>query len=259
MPHRFRLGVTSCVYPADVLPNVEALAPVADDIELVLFESAVPLTRPLPEIFVQLGRLAEQHDLTYTVHFPIDRQLGNPAPAERQALQRQILKMIAWTRPLKPLNYILHLEGVAAQADATRVKTWQQDLAELLPAIVAGVETPAKLCVENLFFPFAWCEDLLDAFGLSVCVDVGHLWLRGEDLTDHWRRYGPRTRVVHLHGECAGHDHQTLAVLTAARWRQVMNVVDNFSGVLTLELFDFEATRQSVETLARRLAEREQR
>ncbi|MCX7010033.1 MAG: hypothetical protein NTY53_22795 [Kiritimatiellaeota bacterium] len=35
----FRVGVTSYVYPADILPNVERLAGRVDDVELVLFES----------------------------------------------------------------------------------------------------------------------------------------------------------------------------------------------------------------------------
>src|SRR5450759_615623 len=39
VPHPFRLGVPSYVYPADILPNVKALAPYVADVELVLFES----------------------------------------------------------------------------------------------------------------------------------------------------------------------------------------------------------------------------
>src|ERR1035437_7731078 len=42
VPHSFRLGVPSYVYPADILPNVKALAPYVDDVELVLFESRKP-------------------------------------------------------------------------------------------------------------------------------------------------------------------------------------------------------------------------
>src|SRR5450830_964350 len=42
VPHSFRLGVPSYVYPANILPNVKALAPFVDDVELVLFESRSP-------------------------------------------------------------------------------------------------------------------------------------------------------------------------------------------------------------------------
>ena len=35
----FRIGTTSYIIPADILPNVEYLAPQVDDVELVLFET----------------------------------------------------------------------------------------------------------------------------------------------------------------------------------------------------------------------------
>ena len=35
----FRIGATSYIIPADILPNVEYLAPQVDDVELVLFET----------------------------------------------------------------------------------------------------------------------------------------------------------------------------------------------------------------------------
>ncbi len=122
VPHHFRLGVPSYVYPADILPNVEALAPLVDDIELVLFESSpevrgqrseVSLTNlPSVNTIARLAELAQQHDLTYTVHFPIDRHLGSPDIKERRALQKQMLAIMDRTRPLRPYAYILHLEGI---------------------------------------------------------------------------------------------------------------------------------------------------
>ena len=142
VPHPFRLGVPSYVYPADILPNVEALAPFVDDIELVLFESREMDDRrrttddrhqtqednlsniPSADIIARLSELAHQYDLTYTVHFPIDRHLGSSDVEERRALLRRMLAIMESTRPLRPFAYILHLEGVTRHSDPARIQTW---------------------------------------------------------------------------------------------------------------------------------------
>lgn len=286
-PHSFRLGVPSYVYPADILPNIEALAPFVDDIELVLFESREADDRgrtadagrqtpddgkqkerkeasgegertenaisniPTPDTIRRLAELAQQHDLTYTVHFPIDRHLGSPDAKERQALQKQMLAIMDRTRSLRPHAYILHLEGVSRDSDPARVQTWQCDIAAMLPALIENAGDPALLCVENLNYPFAWCEPLLDRFGLGVCTDVGHLWLGKDDVEAHLQRHLPRTRVIHLHGVRDGHDHLSLTALPPSRRRPLLNAIDKFTGVLTLEIFNYEEVRDSVAELSK--------
>lgn len=256
LPHTFRLGVPSYVYPADIIPNVKALAPYVDDIELVLFESSpevrgqkseVSLTNlPSADTVARLGVLAQQYDLTYTVHFPIDRHLGSPDAEERRALLRQMLAIMDRTRPLRPFAYVLHLEGVARDSDRTRVQAWQNDIAELLPALIERADDPSLLCVENLNYPFAWCEGLLDIFNLGVCIDLGHLWVNGDNIQAHLQRHLPRTRVIHLHGVRDGRDHLALTALPSGRLHQILNSIDKFTGVLTLEIFSYEQVRDSV-------------
>jgi len=256
------------VYPADIIPNVEALAPYVDDIELVLFESRspddgkqvkreagsveLPKTEqvisniPSADTIARLVALAQEHDLTYTVHFPIDRHLGSPDAGERRALQKQMLAIMDHTRPLRPFAYILHLEGVVRDSAPGRVRTWANDIAELLPALVERAGDPALLCVENLNYPFAWCEPLLSRFGLGVCIDLGHLWVGGENVEAHLKRHLPRTRVIHLHGVRDARDHLALTALASDRLQPALNSIDKFTGVLTLEIFDYEAVRDSV-------------
>lgn len=267
-PHAFRLGVPSYVYPADILPNVEALAPYVDDVELLLLESgkiddrlpavapeakagrrpadSEPSHIPSADTIARLAELAQQHDLTYTVHFPIDRHLGSPDAGERRALQKQMLAIIDRTRLLKPSAYILHLEGIARDSTPARVLTWQKDIAALLPALVKQVGNPTLLCVENLNYPFAWCDPLLDTFGLSTCIDLGHLLVNNYNVAAHLQRHLSRTRVIHLHGVCDARDHLALTALPPARLRQLLNSIDNFTGVLTLEIFNYEGVRDSL-------------
>lgn len=266
-PHSFRLGVPSYVYPADILPNVEALAPYVDDIELVLFESRETENRrrtpdaerqtpndivsniPSADTIARLAELARQHNLTYTVHFPIDRHLGSPDAEERRALQKQMLAIMESTRALAPFAYVLHLEGVNRESDRARVRTWQHDIAELLPALIKCAGDPALLCVENLNYPFDWCETLLDTFGLGVCIDFGHLWIGGYDVETHLKRHLRSTRVIHLHADRDGRDHLALTALPPARLRHTLDSIDKFMGVLTLEIFNYAKVRDSITCL----------
>ena len=256
-PHLFRLGVPSYVYPADILPNAEALAPFVDDIELVLFESRTMddgqrttedhgFNIPSADTIARLAELAQQHDLTYTVHFPIDRHLGSPAAGERRALQKQMLAIMERTRPLRPYAYILHVGGITRDSAPARVQTWQNDITALLPALIERAGNPSLLCVENLNYPFAWCEPFLDRFGLGTCIDLGHLWAGGDNAEAHLRRHLHRTRVIHLHGVRDGRDHLALTALPPGGLHQILNSIDKFTGVLTLEIFDYEGIRDSV-------------
>ncbi len=256
----YRLGVTSYVYPADILPNVEALAPVIDDVELVLFESRPRNTERLAEdvlsnlpdgaMVARLGELARRHALSYTVHFPIDMRLGAEHPAERKAMLGQILGIVENTRSLAPFGYILHLEGVYRADPPERVRAWRRDLAGQLPQIIRAVGDAKLLCVENLDYPFEWCDPLLDDFGLGVCVDLGHLWRYGADVGGHLQRYRSRARVMHLHGESCGRDHLPLTMLIPSRLREMRQALQGFAGVVTLELFEYEAVRDSLAILA---------
>jgi len=250
LPHPFRLGVPSYVYPADILPNVKALAPYVDDIELVLFESGKPEVSasniPSHDVIRSLDELARANDLTYTVHFPIDRHLGSSDAGERRALQKQMLAIMDRMRSLRPFAYILHLEGVTQDSDRERVQTWQNDIADLLPALIERAGDPSLLCVENLNYPFAWCEGLLNRFNLGVCIDCGHLWVGNDNVETHLQRHLPKTRVIHLHGVRDGRDHLALAALPPTRLLQLLNSIDKFTGVLTLEIFNYEGVRDSL-------------
>ena len=252
----FRLGVTSYVYPADLLTNVRQLAGAVDDIEVVLFESSDVSNLPTPADIEALRALAAAHNMTFTVHFPIDRQLGSAARETRQNLRDQILKIMALTHPLKPYGYILHMEGVQPDATAARVAEWQRDVQALLPELVAQAERPDLFCVENLDYPFEWCEPFLDRHGLAVCMDVGHLWRRGRDAAQHWDRYRERIRVVHLHGVRGERDHLALDVLAPADLRAFLRAINGFQGVVTLEGFEREAVARSLRCLENTLTNR---
>ena len=75
-PFPFRLGTSSYIIPADILPNAHYLAGKVKDIELILFEvDDGPNNLPSPEVIEELEQIAREQDLTYTVHLPLDLKL----------------------------------------------------------------------------------------------------------------------------------------------------------------------------------------
>ena len=238
----FRVGVTSYVYPDEILPNVELLAGRVDDVELVLFESEQTANLPSPAVVARLAELGRQCKLTYTIHFPTDRKLGSPDAAERTAHIAQLRRLIELLAPLPIYAFKMQDDSTA------RVRDWQRDVACALPRLLAGT-APDMFCVESLSYPFEWCAPLLDQFGLSVCADVGHVWRRGEDVPEFLRTWLPRARVIHLHGERDGRDHLPLTELASGRLEEFLHAARGFAGVVTLEVFEYTATQLSLERL----------
>jgi sugar phosphate isomerase/epimerase len=246
----FRLGVTSYVHPADILPNVEAVAPFVDDVELVFFDSGEHSNLPSPQDIRTLQHMADAHDLTYTVHFPIDKALGSPSPAEREALLGRMLRIADLCRPLRPHGWILHVEGIAPSDTAERVLEWQCDALPLLDRLDRHLAETERVCVENLAYPFDWCAPFLARFPFSVCLDAGHLWQGGYDWRDHVQRHLSRTRIVHLYGTAAGSRHFPLTVSPVPLVRDFLTALGDYAGVLTLETFGYDDTSSSLERLS---------
>ena len=111
----FRIGTSSYIWPDDILPNVVQLAPLVDDVELVLFESdEYGSNLPSEAVIAELQQLARAHDLTVTVHLPLDLRLGDEGAVRDVSLEKARLVMER-TRALDPFAYIVHLDGKAIQ------------------------------------------------------------------------------------------------------------------------------------------------
>lgn len=240
----FLLGATSYVIPADILPNVRFLAPLVDDVELVLFEADETSNLPDRETIDALAEIGRESDLGYTVHLPLDIRLGADGRTRSRSV-RKAARVIRLTRPLNPFAYVAHLEREGDGGGPNAARKWpaamRRSVGELLE-----VGVPARsLCVETLDYPFRLLDPVLEEFDLSACLDVGHMLLHGRPVDTFIRRYGPRCRVVHLHGLKDGRDHRPLCHLEAARLTGLVRWLtrDGPARVVTLEVFsrrDFE-------------------
>jgi sugar phosphate isomerase/epimerase len=249
----FRLGTSSYIIPADILPNVQYLAGKVRDIELVLFEvddgqNNLPSSEELDELI----RLARLYDLSYTVHLPLDLKLGADSSEQDISLVKA-RRVIELTKRLDPWAYVLHLDGreVRDSHDEQVQHHWQNQAVRALEIVAEWAGGPEKLAVENLEkYPPDFTQPVLDRIPVSRCVDIGHLWLDGHDPLPYLQAALPRTRVVHMHG-IAEHDHRSLAFMPQEQVRAVWNelIRANYEGVVTLEMFSEEDFLTSMDVL----------
>jgi len=251
----FRLGTTSYIIPDDILPNAHYLVGKVRDIELILFEvDDGPNNLPSTEVIEELLLIAQQHDMTYTVHLPLDLKLGENGSEYNQSLVKA-KRVIDCTRGLNPWAYVLHLDGrsVRTSTDEGLIRGWQDQSAHALELVAEWAGNAEKLAVENLeTYPLDFIQPVLDRIPVSRCVDIGHLWLDGHDPIPYLQAALPRTRVVHMHG-IAERDHRSLAFMEPEKVREVWDelVRANYKGVLTLEMFSEEDFISSLEVIER--------
>ncbi len=248
----FRLGTTSYIIPDDILPNIRYLADRVDDVQLILFESDTVSNFPTPEVIRELAALGEDHDLTYTVHFPLDVFLGARDDSVRAASVDMCRRVMDLCRPLSPQTFALHFAGDdpddRGMQPSQDMPGWLGALHDSLGCLIAEVDSPRNICVETLSYPFALIENVVLSHDAGVCLDIGHLIRWGHNVDSHLERYADRMHLMHIHGILEGDDHKSLQhlspkVLDAAL--ASMSVQDGVYRVMIVEVFgkaDFDAS-----------------
>ncbi|HTX52225.1 MAG TPA: cobamide remodeling phosphodiesterase CbiR [Candidatus Baltobacteraceae bacterium] len=233
----FRIGTTSYILPAGILANVEYLAPLVDDIELVLFETDEHGSN-LPDAALcrRLQEIAVERSLSYTVHLPLDVLPGAGPGADCLEKARRAIDA---THELAPYAYVVHLDGRPLMARTMAADTWRDGAVASLEAICRWIGAPQLLCVENVEgWDPAHFAPVLERLAVSRAADVGHLWLQGQDPRAVLPDWIERTRVVHLHG-IAARDHESLSHVPAGGLDPLVELLsDRFDGVVTLEVFN---------------------
>jgi len=245
----FRLGATSYIYAEDILSNVHKLKNKVADIELILFEGDNTGNIPTRNGLRELKRISNEWGLTYTVHLPLDINLGSSGSKRGEAAVKVGI-LIERLSALDPHAYILHL-NLSRQAEKN-LGSWQDRVDESLKKI-AGFQavSPQNIAVENLSYPFSYVDTLVRRHGFSICVDIGHLIVMGVDPVEHLKKYFNATRVIHFHGVNEGKDHTSLKYLDAALLRRVALFLNdnNYRGVVTLEVFSQTDLEESMNSL----------
>ncbi|MFW5959483.1 MAG: cobamide remodeling phosphodiesterase CbiR [Chitinivibrionales bacterium] len=253
----FRAGCTSYVFPDHILPNVKLMAPFVDDFEIVLFESSERSNLPDKETIHELSAAAQNHDLSYTIHLPIDRKAASDDPVLEKGFTETAKRVIDLMYGLDPYAYILHLESVRFDSDREWIKRWEERSRDVCAEIGSHLlDESHKVCIENLGYPPVWNTGLACDAGLSLCTDIGHLWVYEKEWKGLIEKLLNKTRVVHLHGTSGRDDHLSLEAGDVSSIDYVLKrLIKGYSGVMTLEVFGRGDTLSSIRFMDRFLKE----
>ncbi len=238
----FRLATTSYIYPDHIVPNAVLLAPYVDEMELILFEGR---NLPDPREMADLSRLRAAQGLLYNVHLPLDVFLGHPSDEVRAEGINTVLKAVDLTGALSPSTYTLHYVRDEAE-DGRNVSLWKKRIVESTRSLLEGGLAPRLISVETLHYPFVWVEDMVRDFGLSICLDLGHILMNGEDPCRYLATYLERTSVVHVYGVDQGRAHQGLEVLDEGMLREWLRYLKGYRGTVSLEVFSLDHLSSSL-------------
>jgi sugar phosphate isomerase/epimerase len=251
----FRLGTTSYIIPADIISNVQGLAGSVDDIELVLFESDEISNLPDQYTVQTLCALTDKHDITYTVHLPLDIVPGAIDETLRKKSVEKCLRVIKRMQALDPFAYILHGTGnhsIMGTGSSETIHDWSPQLSKSIGEIINSGVDPGLLCLETLNYPFELVENIICKYNLSVCLDIGHILLYGYPMDEYLIKYLSRTRVIHLHGIIDGNDHQSISALDGALLSRLFLKLfkeNKKERVVTLEIFNENDFSESLDIL----------
>jgi sugar phosphate isomerase/epimerase len=240
----FRLGTTSFIYPADYATNVQRLASLVDEIELLIFESQ---HLPASEEIARLADLADERSISYNVHLPMDVDLaGETADLRRRSIDA-LARAIDRVAPLRPTTQTLHLTLNRSDTSASGVGDWQDLSTGSVTDLLKICGIPARdISIETLDYDPRWLHPIVQRLDLAVCVDVGHVIRYGFDLEPVLDLFADRTTILHLHGVAAGRDHLALTHLSSHHRDTIASYLKKFKGSASIEVFDHQRLAASL-------------
>jgi sugar phosphate isomerase/epimerase len=249
----FRLGTTSYIYPDQIVPNVANLAPFLDEIELVLFESEGQDNYPDEVELRELTNDCLNRQVGFNVHLPVDIFLGDKREEIRRKGVSIIRRVTERTLCLNPSVYTLHFDLRNSDGkEETDIDAWRRRIIRSAKEMTEwGIETK-RISIETLSYPFEWIEDIVKEFGFSICLDIGHMLIYGQDIPRYLENYLPQTSIIHFHGVENGVDHLGIEKLNGKMIDLILSRLQRFTGILSIEVFSFVDLKNSLEVLEQR-------
>jgi len=257
----FKLATTSYIYPDEIVPNVVRLGPFFDEIELVLFESKGQNSIPDDSQISHLIELSRLHRVGFNIHLPIDISLGDENEKVRASGISIVRGVIQKTLCLNPSFYVLHLDfinpptppllegGEGGFMQEMDIGAWRTRLIRSLREILNDGMESKRIAIENLGYPFEWIEDMVNEFGFSICLDIGHILTHGYDLRHYLKTYLPRTSIIHLHGVHKGLDHLGIETLPDPDLNLILSALHHYHGIVSIEVFSINELNSSLSIL----------
>jgi len=246
----FKLSTTSYIYPDHILPNVAMLAPSLDEIELVLFESESQDNYPDDAQIKDLMSFCLRQDIAFNIHLPMDIFLGDENEEVRAQGISVVETVMERTLRLNPSVYVLHFDLRNRDGrEETDIEAWRMRLLRSVEEMAQNGIDLNRIAVETLGYPFEWIGDIVEQSGFSICLDIGHILISGQDLKFYSDKYLPEASIIHLHGFQNGIDHLAIDRLPKPALKLIFSHLRNYHGIVSLEVFSIEDLKKSLITL----------
>jgi len=139
--------------------------------------------------------------------------------------------------------------GGEGSVQEREIEAWQRRVSQSIKEILdSGIEGK-RISIETLAYPFEWVEDKVREFGLSVCLDIGHILTHGYDLRHYLETYLPATSIIHLHGSHNGSDHLGIDTLQEPELDLILSSLRHYHGIVSIEVFSMNELRSSLSIL----------
>jgi sugar phosphate isomerase/epimerase len=258
----FRIGAPSMVYGENLIENVSLLAGMVDHVEILLFHTPTLHNFPTRAELKAVQHLGDNEGLSFSVHLPTSLEIASRQVEKRNASVRMVVYLVNLMNELNPTYHILHipvstptLTPVPGQYFTTKnhdkFDGWIQRARDSLQAIRARIGPQSHILVENINYSPVFLENFWTSGLCDLCLDVGHLLLGGEKVSETTRQFISVIREIHLHGVKGDEEHLSLCVLPQARvsrWIDLLVDAD-FKGIINLEVFSLKDLETSLDML----------
>jgi sugar phosphate isomerase/epimerase len=258
----FRIGAPSIVFGKNLLENVDRLAGRVDHIEILLFHTPTLHNFPSPAQIKAVKTMGDGEGLSFSVHLPASLEIAARHREKRQKSVGMVAELINLTNELNPTGHILHipvtpptLTAVPGQYfnanDRNRFDGWSQRAMDSLVTIQSRIDASNRILVENINYSPRFLEIFWKSGMCCFCLDMGHLVLGGESVSEIMGHFMPVVKEIHLHGVREDEEHLSLTVLPRARLSRWVNLLldADFRGIVNLEVFTSEDLQTSLDML----------
>ena len=252
--------------------HLRAIRRLVEEFGLHAVELNGDFTSLYPDVFdkayyEQVAVLQRQLGFACTVHLPFLWLDGcSLAEPVREASIQCMARILESTRALPVEAYVVHLWGSWSSTLGSAQLLPDKQKRSLLEAMLrsaeltlqelGGLGSPRRICVENLeSLSFEPIVPLLERRGMRICLDVGHLTVRGGDAMEFLHRHWGLIGEIHLHDALLGsargpgaRDHLPLGRGDVDYGGLMDELTErNFDGVVVLEVHTEAALRESLE------------
>ena len=255
----FKLAAPSMVFGEDLLDNVKRLADLVNHIEILLFHTPSLHNVPDHREISMLNHTGNQENLTYSVHLPASLEIASRDRKKREESTRLAIEICRQTSAFNPCHYVLHIPfstpalvpvpGLYFKSGNQKTwREWTKRALDSLEMIISTTGLTGKILVENINYSPSFLEPFWEESCCKLCLDLGHLLLGDENVSETLATYLNVTEEIHLHGVQAYEEHISLAVLPTNlvhKWLACL-INASFGGIINLEVFSLQDLEMSM-------------